>query len=31
VPPDEYGAVRRLLQDKIRAHDLRMDEAILGL
>jgi hypothetical protein len=31
VPPGEYGAVRRLLQDKIRAHDLKMDGAILGL
>jgi hypothetical protein len=31
VPAAEYGAVRRLLQDKIRARDLQMDGAILGL
>jgi Ca2+/Na+ antiporter len=31
VPPAEYGAVRRLLQDKIRTHDLNMDGTILGL
>jgi Ca2+/Na+ antiporter len=31
VPAGEYGAVRRLLQDKIRACDLNMDGAILGL
>jgi hypothetical protein len=31
VPPGEYGAVRRLLQDKIRGKDLQMDAAILGL
>jgi len=31
VPAAEYGAVRRLLQDKIRAHDLNMDGTILGL
>jgi hypothetical protein len=31
VPPAEYGAVRRILQDKIRSHDLNMDGAILGL
>ena len=31
VPAAEYGAVRRLLQDRIRTHDLNMDGAILGL
>jgi hypothetical protein len=31
VPAAEYGAVRRHLQDRIRAHDLIMDGTILGL
>jgi len=31
VPPAEYGAVRRFLQDKVRSHDLNMDGSILGL
>ncbi len=31
VPPDEYGAVRRLLDDKVREHALSIDDAILGL
>jgi Ca2+/Na+ antiporter len=31
VPAAEYGAVRKFLQDKIRASDLNMDGAILGL
>jgi hypothetical protein len=31
VPPDEYGAVRKLLGEKIRAHDLNLEGGILGL
>src|SRR4249920_964452 len=31
VPRDEYGAVRKLLEEKIRAHALNMEQAILGL
>jgi hypothetical protein len=31
VPPAEYGAVRKLLQEKIRTQVVRLDEAILGL
>lgn len=31
VPPAEYGAVRKLLQDKIASRDLLTDGAILGL
>ena len=31
VPPNEYGAVRRLLEDKAREHALTIDDAILGL
>ncbi|HEY5726842.1 MAG TPA: hypothetical protein VIX40_12850 [Methylomirabilota bacterium] len=31
VPPDEYGAVRRFLQDKVRSQDLNMEGSILGL
>jgi hypothetical protein len=31
VPPGEYGAVRKVLEEKIRTHELQMEEAILGL
>ena len=31
VPPEEYGAARRLLDDKVREHALTIDDAILGL
>jgi hypothetical protein len=31
VPPDEYGAVRKLLEEKIRQHVLNMEKGILGL
>jgi hypothetical protein len=31
VPPGEYGAVRKLLEEKARAGALRLDPAILGL
>jgi hypothetical protein len=31
VPPAEYGAVRRILGDKIRAHVLNLEGGILGL
>jgi hypothetical protein len=31
VPPGEYGAVRRILGDKIRSHDLKLEGGILGL
>ena len=31
VPPAEYGAVRRVLGDKIRSHSLNLEERILGL
>jgi hypothetical protein len=31
VPPAEYGAVRRILGDKIRAHALNLEGSILGL
>lgn len=31
VPPDEYGRVRKLLQEKARDGDLHLDPAILGL
>jgi hypothetical protein len=31
VPPGEYGAVRRILGDKIRAHALNLEGSILGL
>jgi hypothetical protein len=31
VPPAEYGAVRRVLGDKIRSHALNFEEPILGL
>lgn len=31
VPPDEYGAVRKVLEDKIRAHVVNVEAGILGL
>jgi hypothetical protein len=31
VPREEYGAVRKLLEEKIRAHVLNVDQGILGL
>jgi hypothetical protein len=31
VPPAEYGAVRRILGDKVRSHDLKLEDGILGL
>lgn len=31
VPPGEYGAVRRVLEDKIRERAVHMEDAILGL
>ena len=31
VPPAEYGAVRKLLDEKIRTHVVNMEHAILGL
>ena len=31
VPPAEYGAVRKVLEEKIRSNVLQMEEAILGL
>ena len=31
VPPDEYGTVRKVLEEKIRARELNMEKAILGL
>ncbi len=31
VPAEEYGAVRKVLEDKVRSRDLAVDEAILGL
>ncbi len=31
VPPGEYGMVRKLLEEKIRAHVLSPDQGILGL
>lgn len=31
VPASEYGAVRKVLEEKIRSRVLRMEEAILGL
>lgn len=31
VPPGEYGAVRKLVEEKIRAHVLEVDTPILGL
>ncbi len=31
VPPDEYGAVRKVLEEKIRSHAVEMEAGILGL
>jgi hypothetical protein len=31
VPRGEYGAVRKVLEEKVRAHIVNMDEGILGL
>ncbi|MBI3932972.1 MAG: hypothetical protein HY317_06120 [Acidobacteria bacterium] len=31
VPPEEYGAVRKVLQEKIRAHIVEAEAGILGL
>jgi hypothetical protein len=31
VPPGEYGAVRKTLEDKVREHVLRVDRGMLGL
>ena len=31
VPPEDYGTVRKLLEEKIRARQLTMEKAILGL
>jgi len=31
VPPEEYGTVRKVLEEKVRAGVLRLDPAILGL
>jgi hypothetical protein len=31
VPPSEYGAVRKILDEKERAGFLRLEPAILGL
>lgn len=31
VPPEDYGAARKVLEEKIRARALKVDEAILGL
>ncbi len=31
VPPDEYGAVRKLIEEKVRARVVNMEEGILGL
>ena len=31
VPPDEYGTVRKLLEEKIRAQVVQMEAGILGL
>jgi hypothetical protein len=31
VPPDEYGAVRKLLGEKVRAHAVNLEGGILGL
>ena len=31
VPHEEYGAVRKLLEEKIRAHVLNVEQSILGL
>jgi len=31
VPPEEYGAVRKVIEGKIRSHAVTVDSAILGL
>jgi hypothetical protein len=31
VPPQEYGGVRKLLEEKMRAHEVNVDAGILGL
>ena len=31
VPPDEYGAVRKVLEEKIRSHVVNVEQGILGL
>ena len=31
VPPEEYGAVRKVLEEKIRARVVNMEAGILGL
>jgi hypothetical protein len=31
VPPDEYGAVRKVLEEKVRSHALKTEPGILGL
>jgi len=31
VPPAEYGAARKLLEEKVRAHVLNVDSGVLGL
>ncbi|HEV8254400.1 MAG TPA: hypothetical protein VGQ78_06570 [Vicinamibacteria bacterium] len=31
VPPDEYGAVRKVLEEKIRAREVNVEQGILGL
>lgn len=31
LPPDEYGAVRRILRERIRKEEMRMEPAILGV
>jgi hypothetical protein len=31
VPPEEYGAARKILAEKVRAHALEVEPAILGL
>jgi hypothetical protein len=31
VPPEEYGAVRKIIEEKTRAHQVNVEQAILGL
>jgi hypothetical protein len=31
VPPEEYGAVRKIIEEKTRAHRVNVEQAILGL
>jgi len=31
VPPDEYGAVRKVLEDRIRARAVNVEAGLLGL